>query len=340
MPVDAFAGRPHYHDHIWPIWEALPDPGTFYVSPAAKRPGTLTKSPPPGGPIIVAGFPDLGRVRGRPVIFIEHGAGERWGSKDPHYAGGPGRDSVVLFLCPNQGVADANAARYPDAAVVVNGSPRLQKLAERSVSGKERDGRLRVVVSFHWENQTYPQTRSAWTHFRPYLGSWAADSRIELRGHGHPRWIDKLEVSYAKYGIPTIREFSDVVAWADVYAVDNSSTLFEASALGIPVVLLEAPWYQQFPGSYRFYEHAGIGPMVAEPSTFVDSTIHAHADASGYAAARQRMVAEMFGTVDTRLAIEAITAIGQHDDAWPEGKHPGTPPGSLTHQPSLLSPDS
>lgn len=299
MPVDAFAQYRHYYDHIAPIWNALSDPGTFYVSPICDRPGERTRALGPGNPIIIAGFGDIGRTRHREQIFVEHGAGEIWGG--PHHPGGPGRDSVTLFLNPNRRVHDANRSRYPDARHALVGSARLEAL--RQVERQPRGDRLRVVVSAHWDNRTFNATRSALSLYQ--LGSWAADSRVELLGHAHPRIFEKASERFARAGIKVIKEFTDVIAWADVYACDNSSTLFEAYACGIPVVMIDAPWFPSGDGSWRFDRYAHIGPHATDD--LIGAAIHASETEPVYDA----MTAEIFGRVDgaAHRAAEAIEAL-------------------------------
>ena len=130
--IDAYASQSHYHDHIWPIWEQLDDVGRFIVHRSLEnlRAHDLVGAAPPPDrtPIIVAGTSDLMKVARRPVVFVEHGAGQTYTTAHPGYAGGPGRGRVGLFLCPNETVADKNKKTYPKASSVVVGSPRVEWL--------------------------------------------------------------------------------------------------------------------------------------------------------------------------------------------------------------------
>ena len=49
---------------------------------------------------------------------------------------------------------------------------------------------------------------------------------------------------YEAHGIEYVPDFDDVLRRADVYACDNSSTLYEFASTGRPVVVLNAPWYR------------------------------------------------------------------------------------------------
>lgn len=305
--LDAYASQPHYYDHIRPVWDALEDKGTFYVAPSARRPGTPTRGLMASDePLIVAGYPDLKRTR-RPAVFIEHGAGENYGLGDPHYSGGRNRDRVVLFLSPNRRVHEANEARYPGRSVIV-GSPRVEWLRRQRrphLGGSRRDGHLRVVVSFHWDARITPQTRTALNYYAPHFRSW---NHLDIRGHAHPRIAGRAEPLFAAAGIGFIDDFADVVRWADVYAVDNSSTLFEAAACGLDVVVLDAPHYPPDNTGFRFWKYADIGPRISSGDELADAVIRAKSHACDYDAVRRQMVAEVFGTVEgsTTRAVEAI----------------------------------
>lgn len=327
-PPDAFASYRHYYDHLKPVWDALEHKGQLYVGPNVIPGHSVTRNLGPGPPVIVAGYPDLKRSRHRSHIFIEHGAGESWDGVDPHYSGGYNRGSVVLFICPNEIVAERNREKYPVPSVVV-GSPRvewLRKIADsaKDVSGGKGDSRLRVVVSFHWDNRTWPNTTSALPYFEPRFSEWAS---LNIRGHAHPRIADRARKAFARAGIEFISDFADVVRWADVYACDNSSTMFEAAACGLDVVALDAPWFVP-DDSFRFGKYA-------------DAFTHCDGDLVGVLQNYKRvsydeMVTEIFGTYKDSAAraasaIEAVT--NEHTRA--ESETPGAANSTPTDQPQI-----
>lgn len=122
-----------YADHITPVWSALPREvrGQMYA-PRARDPwGTpLPARWPRDRLVLVAGAVDALKARPRPLVYLEHGAGQHYpgdvrSAGHPSYSGGDALETVVLFLCPSDAVAERWRARYPGAAAVVVGCPRL-----------------------------------------------------------------------------------------------------------------------------------------------------------------------------------------------------------------------
>ena len=96
---------------------------------------------------------------------------------------------------------------------------------------------------------------------------------------------------------------------ADLYAVDNSSTLFEFAATGRPVVVLNAPWYRRSVTAWpRFWWGADVGANVAYPAALTETILGALKDTNKQADRRARIAAEVFPHVGdaSRLAAEAI----------------------------------
>lgn len=292
MTVHALATQPHYVAHIAPVWLALnpEERGTFCaMGPAcyaeALRLGVpaaelrRTRNMPParrhGEPLwIVAGYYDLDRLGPRRrAILIEHGTGQTYiGNRRPeNYPGGPGRGRVALFLCPNQRVADLNARAYPRAWVSVVGCPHLEDLRRyRELHAPYR--KQQPVVTFHFDaaDDVAPEARSAWSHYRDVMP--ALVRRTGLAGHAHPRCWSTLGPWWESIGATAIEHQDEALASASVLIADNTSCLYQAAALGIPVVVLNAPWYRRdVQHGLRFWEHASVGLQVNEPGDLFDA---------------------------------------------------------------------
>lgn len=307
MRVDALASEPTYLAHLAPIWRAIPDEhrgsfacatsGTLERAQRLGLPGLLAKPlrswhQPRDRLVMVASFSDLERCKGRRAVFVEHGAGQRYAgtpeaADSPYYAGGMQRDAVELFICPNRDVAAANAARYPDAACAVVGSPVLDELAVIRAAGEHlRQTEQRTVgCSFHWPGlRAAPESGWAWPDFHRAIAHEVAHGPHRWLGHVHhraDRKVDSVDIPrwWLDVGAVPCREWPDVVAEADVYVCDNSSTIFEAAWLGIPVVLLNAPhWRRDVEHGLRFWQRADIGVQVDHPDDLAAAIEHALSD--------------------------------------------------------------
>ena len=246
---DIYATQEGYAHHLIPVWEA--SGGTFYghtqefvrwlrsrgVVGAEQLPSRLSR------PVLTAGIMDYRRAeKTRPpaLAYMEHGcgqsyAGDRRMSTHPAYAGGDGRDGCSLILAPNTQAAARWSERYPSAAVHTIG-------ASRVLNPPEDTGRSLLVVSFHWDGGTIPEMRSAWSHYRDSLGALALDVPLAL--HAHPRARNGIRAWAKGRNIEFIEDIEEVARRATVYAVDNSSTLWEMGRTR-PVIALNAPWYRR-----------------------------------------------------------------------------------------------
>lgn len=319
MRIDRYASLEHYADHIDPIWQALPDAvrgeswapraGCWWGKPDYTRPG------PADRPVLVAGFADARRMHPRPLVYVEHGAGQAYPA-DPRsatsgsYAGGEGLDRAVLFIAPSETVADRWRAAYARTPVAVVGCPKLDRWhafprarAETSV----------VAVTFHWDCQLIPETRSAFGHYRHALAGLVADVRAaggEVWGHGHPRAWARLARTWRALDVPLVPRLADVLDGADLLIGDNTSALPEFASTGRPVLWLNAPWYR------RDVEHGGRfwrwprGQVACnEPGDLVPSARLALSDPPMAAASRARMVTGVYAHTDGHAADRAAAAI-------------------------------
>lgn len=312
---------PHYADHLLPIWEALPVDlrGEWWAAPRVTAllrergisPRTGRLSPRAQRLLVVAGYGDMVRHRGQRYVLVEHGAGQAYDvDDDPGWSGGAGRDEVVLFVCPNEVSAERNRRAYPATPAIVVGSPRVDML--RTVE-RRPDA---VVLSFHWHGTgKAPEAGWALPHYEAALGEVVANLRadgIEICGHGHPRAQNYFAALWRRLGIEHLRRFDDVVRRASVYVCDNSSTMYEAAACGIPIVVLNAPWYRRDVDLWpRFWRCADVGVQVDGPSELPSAVRAALANPPEVAARRATCVAEVYPMLDGMAAQRAAEAIAR-----------------------------
>ena len=309
--IDAYASQSHYLDHLLPIWHRLlpSERGTLYVpqalTPLLTIPHKTVRLPPAARhPVMIAGAPDLPKVGKRPVVFVEHGTGQTYQIPHSSYAGGPDRGTVRLFLCPNERVAAANLEAYPNVPAPVVGSPRVEQLARMLPERRERP-----VVAWHWNCDLVPETRTAFPQYRkmlPELAGWI--------GHGHPRIWGTVETAYKHAKLEPVQWWMDVIkAGPSVVVADNTSVQWEAVALGIPVVFVNASWYRRdVEHGLRFWEYSNCGPHVNHPGELAEvaKTVHDWADV--YDVRRREVAGLLYGQSSGSAwrAAETIRAAG------------------------------
>lgn len=318
--IDFAASAPAYLDHLEPIYRAMPEEhrGGFYLSKelAAERddlnPIVFEGDLPGGREVVVASFADLSAAGRRRVILSEHGAGQSYSGRHASYAGGNGRDDVALFLMPNDHAAARNRRQYTKTPTVVVGSPKVDHLATLPAP----TGPLVAAISFHWRCAIAPEADTAFDHYRDALSDtraaleWAG---VTLIGHGHPGIFEEIAPIYEAAGIEAVASFEEVVRRAHVYAVDNSSTLFEFAALDRPVVVLNCPGYRRAVNhGLRFWWGADVGVQVDDPSELVPGILAALEDPPARQASRRAVVEAVYPVRDgsaARLAVEAILEV-------------------------------
>lgn len=299
--LDCLASRPHYLAHLRPIWEQLPDHlrGELYTpSTLPHDTSTLAET------VMVAGHADAQLLAHHRLVYLEHGAGQRY-LGDPlaaghgSYAGGKGLDHVALFLCPSRSVAKAWLDRYPKAHAYVVGCPRLDRWADgrHQVPG-------RVVLQWHWDCRLVYETTTAFHHYQPHLDQVveavrAAGGHVLL--HWHPRLTQALEGLSRPLAALYEPDLERCLGTAAVWAGDNSSVMYEAAALGIPVVAMNAPQYRRdVEHGLRFWSHVP-GPQV---------------DDAGHLAVQLAKILQDGETPDDALLRRRAAATAYH---WPPG---------------------
>lgn len=312
--MDFIACEPQFLDHIAPVWNATPvsvrgrlrvdtrlverawalglDAAEPIDAIATRLSTSRPKANPGSGPIaFVASIGDtlVGRRLGyRRFVFMEHGAGQAYTDRvaldrHPSYAGGKDREDTVAFLVPNEYAANLWRRAYPNARVETIGCPKLDGLPQREPS----PGPV-VAVSFHWPSYICPEAGTAFGYYRDALPALA--KTYTTIGHAHPKadWGRRMASRYREAGIPFVEDFADVCRQADVYIVDNSSTLFEFAATGRPVVVLNSPEYRRNVNhGLRFWDAAHVGVNVERASELFPAVARALDDAPDLRAARE-----------------------------------------------------
>jgi len=324
-PVDFFARRSNYIDHMAAVWFALDDSlrGSFYVPAliqdyatrkglevvALKPPGINNKldvAPGGDGPLVTCGYNDLQialrKKPRRPMFFMQHGIGMAFPNNA--YAGGAGMQrDVSLFLDPNEHTRALIAKTFPHKPGAVIGTPKMDPWATPlpSASPQMREstefgGRKTVCISFHWDgSRIAPEAGNAFTHYKDILPELAKNQNFTLIAHGHPRNLGALAHFYEQCGIETVWDFDEVMQRADLYVNDCSSTLYEFCVTGKPVIILNAPQFRR--GVHlglRFWEYADVGPQVNEPGELLSAISDQLAQGgSPYAEAQEKAVADL-----------------------------------------------
>jgi hypothetical protein len=328
--IDALCRERHFADHLIPTWNALPKRlrGTFYVHPnmlerveAAGVEAVDVKQASAGGPLtLVASYRDLkcARSLGRLVIYSEHGAGQSYMQSNGapigsgSYIGAFDRAGVVGTLVPGRLAADRHSAVHPTIPAFPIGCPKLDvhHSAMRPVRKKPV-----VAISFHWHCTVCAETRGAFRHYRAILPKLA--QRFDLIGHGHPRALAQMQRYYQRAGIEVVEDFEKVIERADVYAIDNSSTMYEWASLDRPVVVLNAPWFRRkVEHGLRFWSHADVGPQVSAPSALPEGIELAIADPPEIAARRREIVRDVYAAVDGKAAQRAAAVVRDLAKEW------------------------
>jgi hypothetical protein len=252
VKIHALTTEDHYWRHVRAVWKHLPDDvrGEMFTGRAAA-----IRSKPGKDYVMVGGFMDIDRVQRHRLIYVEHGAGqtylgEGWRQHSEAYAHAPSRhpDRVIAYISPRQAIADA-WGRPAFAA----GCPALDQLVDGRVYHRK------VAVSFHWDaRQIAPEARSARPHWIEELHELVAkvrDSEFDIVGHGHPRDRD-AKIIWQNLGVPWEPDPDRVLSEAALLIADNTSLMYEAAALRVPVLALNAPWYRRdVHHGLRFWDH-------------------------------------------------------------------------------------
>ena len=255
MRIHAVTTQPQFWRHLRPIFEELPAElqGEVLTGPDGHHP--RVRRFPPDDVFMVGGFGSVAACGDRRVIYVEHGAGQSYlGAHSRHresYPGGQHPPNVVGYICPNDRVAES----WGRPAIAV-GCPALDEIEAKAM------GADAVVFTFHWDAPLVCQeARSARPHYLAHLHQMVAWVRETSRGrayplgHWHPRdrWAEGI---WRNLRVLTEPDPDRALEQAALVIADNTSLLYEAAALGIPTVVLNAPWYRRdVEHGLRFWSH-------------------------------------------------------------------------------------
>lgn len=238
MFVQFFVSEIHYADHLLPVEEEMSRRG--WATRFTSRVSELGR-----GPVVVASYGDLCRVRGNPergpLVLCEHGAGQTYsGAGRDAYADGVDLAGVSLCLVPGpHAYAKRVRVAGPRTRVAQVGLTKLHDLLSAR-EGHVKGVKPTIAFGWHWDCRVCPETRSTWSTWMGAVDLLRRSGNWNVVGHGHPREWFRLLTAYSARGIHAEPKFDRVMGQADLYCVDNSSTAFEALAAGVPVLLLES----------------------------------------------------------------------------------------------------
>jgi hypothetical protein len=316
VKVNMYASTAHYAEHLAPIMAALPPEhrGEMFAGKRGQPWGaplmSVKGSRDPGGWWMVAGYGDLRAVAGSPVVYVEHGAGQAYeGTRNGSYSGGAGHAGVKLYIAPSRRVEARWRAAYPAVPVAVVGCPKLDRFHTNPAPVPSPPV---VAVTFHWDCQVVPETRSAWRHYDRHLpGLKAAVEALggTLIGHGHPRLWQRIRPRWVELGVEPVPALADVLTRASLLIADNTSAMYEFASLDRPVVAMNAPWYRRdVHHGMRFWD-AVPGVQVNSGTELPGAVRLALADPPDLARLRRAAVASVYAHTDGAAASRAAAAI-------------------------------
>ena len=214
----------------------------------------------------------LGR-KGKSPILVEHGAGQTYMLNGQRVdASGVDPDpNVKLYLGPNAGVVDFMRGQLPGAQCEVVGSPALEQLSGQMRPASERG---LVVFATHWQSGLpVKEAQTSWPWSLPIAKALHEEYGDRFRMHAHPRIYSRVQSqSNRKRFHPTFADDWDLLAPdTTVLVCDNSTIIWEAATLGIPVVLIDPPAWRDAEHGLRFGDEAARFRRITDPAHAVDT---------------------------------------------------------------------
>lgn len=277
---NVYGSEAHYCDHLYSVWKRLgPHQGSAWQRGRKVREGfqpvghsqldfaNWAKKQDKTECYVVASYQDatnLFQAGFRNLIMMEHGCGQTYcNNTDGSYISHERARYCKAFWMPNRRATELQQAVVQVPVFHID-SYRVQDLQQ---ARQERpllnpSNKPVVVVSFHGNlygcAEQLGTSDDWWANGTLHL--LAKQTEFDLMGHGHPRAAKDLADMWNQLGVPFVETFEEVIRMADIYITDNSSTLFEAAACDIPVIVLNGARYR--PGvrhGLRFWNYADVG---------------------------------------------------------------------------------
>lgn len=335
--IDVYASRASYWRHLAPIVDELRNRGHDLATWTERRAqpwgnrwvdDTWRKA----HVTLVASWQDARRLEDRPLVYLEHGAGQTYADGNGRgWAGGDELDHVQLFLGPNDRVGKIWRARYPQAAVETVGDPALDQHfrrkcnIERGIS-TPNVARARVsepaattsgvepavvAVTAHWRCTTCPETWPAVGEYSREIAQLRTTYRVAATGH--PKDEPGARGRAKRWRVPYEPDpdvvLATLVASGGVLIADNTSLMYEAAALDVPVLALNGRrWRREVEHGLRFWSHVP-GVQVDDAAKFRDALKAAVEDPTEFRELRARAAAAAYAHLDDGAAARAADAI-------------------------------
>lgn len=260
------ASQPHYLRHLQPVIDGLRAAGTEVIE--GRHESMLVASRIDAERACRIGAP-------RHLILVEHGAGQRYFNPNRggwlDGSGGPPDPNVTLFLAPSERVAHQMADKLPNARAEVVGSPAVERLARLradTIARMEPAGvEAPYVFTCHWQ-MTPIGVDEAGSSFPWSLRVLDRMPRERTFAHGHPRIQARLHVHAANRHFAVESDWDRLASMAAVVVADNTSAMWEALTVGVPVVAMTPPkWSDDAPHGFpRFGPNRVRLPTIYDPA--------------------------------------------------------------------------
>jgi hypothetical protein len=177
------------------------------------------------------------------------------------------------------GCPEVGSERLGGMAIQVAGDEVVEicrRKFEGHVYNLETEGHWYTANGFIVHNcSLIPETRETFTYWRRTLRALHQEGHWQVAGHAHPRIAGNLARHFDRWGIPFAHRLDDVIPLVNILAVDNSSVMFEAAALDIPIVALNHPRYRRdVHHGLRFWDQIP-GPQADTPDDLPGALLEA-----------------------------------------------------------------